>query len=154
MSVCVCVCARARVSVCTYMQVCVSHVLAVGWNLDFVMPVLSLIVLDRLHPLPLVTLPYMQPLPPDRERWPFRIKHMLKHNLARTDGHMQQVPSSVEMPFSSHEFLILSINAARQPFQGQEAAILVQSVSAALRSCVSQWPSDETGVPLKWLTDR
>lgn len=37
---------------------------------------------------------------------------------------------------------------------GQEAAILVQSVSAALRGNVSQWHSDETGVPLKWLTDR
>lgn len=39
---------------------------------------------------------------------------------------------------------------------GQEAAILVQSVSAALGRHVSQWsqwPSDGTGVPLKWLTD-
>lgn len=48
----------------------------------------------------------------------------------------------------------LSINAAKATISGQEAAILVQSVSAALRRYVSQWPSDETGVPVKWLTDR
>lgn len=44
------------------MQECVSHVLAAGRNLDFVMPVLSLIVLDRLHPLSLATLPNIPPL--------------------------------------------------------------------------------------------
>lgn len=58
--------------------------------------------------------------------------------------------SSSEMPLTS----LLSVSAARQPFQGRDAAILVQSASAALRRRASQWPPDEAGVPLKRLTDR
>lgn len=63
-------------------------------------------------------------------------------------------PSSVQMPFSSQGVLETQHLCGKATISGQEAAILVESVSAALRRYVSQWPSDETGVPLKWLTDR
>lgn len=64
------------------------------------------------------------------ERRPFRMKHALTCSIVETQHRRSKATIS-----------------------GQEAAILVQSVSAALRRCVSQWPSDETRVALKWLTD-
>lgn len=54
-----------------------------------------------------------------RQHWAFRIKYTLTYNLTSAHTHTAS-SSSVEMLFSSQTFLRLSINVARQPFQGRK----------------------------------
>lgn len=94
------------------------------------------------------------PTSSDREHWPFRIRHTLAYNLARTDGRTQSQPFLYRDAIFKPDLLETQHQCGKATISGQDAAILFQSVSAALRRYASLWPSDETGVPLKWLTDR
>lgn len=87
-----------------------------------------------------------------RQHWAFRIKHTLTYNLTSTHSKLFLRRDAVFKP----DVLETQHQCGEATISGQEAAILVQSVSAALGRYVSQWsqwPSDGTGVPLKWLTD-